>query len=38
MKITLKTDKKSIEFTGVERNELEGIVEYFKARSVHIQM
>ena len=38
MKISLKAEKKSIEFMGVERNELEGMVEYFKSRSVAVEM
>ena len=38
LQIVLKTDKKAIEFIGIERNELEGILEYLKFRSVHIDM
>lgn len=38
MKVTLMEEKKAVEFMGIERNELEGLIEYFKARNVKVEM
>lgn len=38
LKISLKDQKKVVEFLGIERAELDALVEYFKARSVKIIM
>ena len=38
MKIVLKEDKKGVEFMGIERLELEALLQYFKERNVKIDM
>ncbi len=38
IKISLREEKKVVQFLGVERGELDALVEYFKAREVKIIM
>ena len=38
IKIVLKEDKKGVEFMGIERPELEALLQYFKERNVKIDM
>jgi hypothetical protein len=38
MKVTLKDEKKAVEFMGIERNELDIIVNYFREKEVKVQM
>ena len=38
MKIILKDDKKGVEFMGIERPELDALVQYFKERTVKFDM
>lgn len=38
LKLSLRDEKKSVEFLGIERPELDALVEYFKTRSVKVKM
>lgn len=38
IKLSLREEKKVVEFLGVERGELDALVEYFKAREVKVIM
>lgn len=38
MRITLKDEKKAVEFMGIERNELDILVEYFRSKDVKVVM
>lgn len=38
MKITLKEDKKTVQFMGIERPEFDALVEYFKTRNVKVNL
>ncbi len=38
MKISIREEKKEVEFLGIERPELEALVEYFRARQVKVIM
>ena len=38
LKISIKEEKKDIEFMGIERGQLDGLVEYFRSRQVKVIM
>lgn len=38
MKVSIKEEKKEVEFLGIEKPELDALVEYFKARQVKVIM
>ena len=38
LKVSIKDEKKEIEFMGIERGELDSLVEYFRSRQVKVIM
>ena len=38
LKVSIRDEKKEIEFMGIEKGELDSLVEYFRTRSVKVIM